>query len=293
LELEWYLGYHNLSNLTGGKDSRIAVQGLKKVALSVEELDNDWSAAWGTTQREQTKKLCDELKTVFEEQMKQPRSTTYNLEKFRQAQIEANLDVHGEGRLSEDKKPGMVSSRTRQSARNVDKLAADGTLPDRDSPKYDLNGDLAWTISTIENCREVIVDGVPSVEFFIKGGPSIGVRYRRIQEGKEQEFWEDISTLNSMHCRHSITEFYHKNPKEIGMRVVLDVWKLRNLEDDREDKNKVQTEKRLEAMINQQVLVEQWEAEQAAQAARQAAKDLKAAKTSKKAKKVKAAVGRR
>jgi hypothetical protein len=256
---------------------------LKKLTLSVETLPQGYSG-WGASQREETKRLCDEFEALFEEHTKKPRALTYNLEKFRQAQIEANLDVHGEGRLSEDKKPGMVSSRTRHQVRNVNKLKADGTLPERESPKYDLNGDLAWCISTIEKSREVSLNGSQSVEFLIKGGPSSHEFHWRIQEGKEQKFWEDVTTLNSMSCRHEINDFYQKNPKAFGKEVVLDVWKLRELGAGREDKIKRQTEKRLEAMIRHQAVVEQREAEQAARAARQAAKDLEAAKTSKKLK---------
>jgi hypothetical protein len=299
LELSWRLGeFFKIptsqraapSPLPGFKEFTIAIQGLKKLAVSVGDLPSNYGG-WGASCRDETKKLRNELEAVSEEYMVKPRSITYSLEKFRQAQIEANLDVHGEGRLSEDKKPGLISSRTRQSTRDVEKLAADGTLPDRDSPKYDLNGDLAWIISTIEKCREVSVDEVPSVEFFIKSGPSISARYWRVQEGKEKEFWEDISTLNSMNCRHKIVDFYENNPRACGMQVVLDVWKLRTFEAGPEGKIKRQTEKRLEVMIRHQALIEKAEAEQAARAARPATKD--SAKRSKKAKKVKPAVGRR
>jgi hypothetical protein len=164
-------------------------------------------------------RLCKQLEPLLEERMAMSRSKTYNLTKFRQAQLAAKLDVHGEGRLSKDKKPGQVSSRTRQQVRNVDNMTADGTIPLRDSPKYDLNGDLVWAITAIEQSREAVLDGIQSVEFLAKGGPSYSgntLQRFRVQKGKEEEFWEDVTVLNSPNCRHHINDFYEKNPKAYG-----------------------------------------------------------------------------
>jgi hypothetical protein len=288
MKLHWQLRYYNISKYPppGFKESLVAVQGLKKLTLSA-GVTPDY-IGWATlSQRDETKELRDQLEALFEEHMRKPRSMTYNLDKFRQAQIEANLDVHGEGRLCKDKKPGVISSRTRQQLRNAENLTADGTLPERKSPKYDLNGDLAWCIVIIEKSREVSLGGSQSVEFLIKGGPSYQDNRWRIQEDKVQKFWEDVTTMNSLNCRYEITDFYQKNPKAFGKQVVLDVWKLRNLGAGSEDKMKGQTEKRLEAMIRHQALAEQREAEQAARAACQGAKDSEAIKTSKKVKKAK------
>jgi hypothetical protein len=146
----------------------------------------------------------------------------YNLTKFSQAQMEAKLDVHGEGRLSEDKKPGQISSRTRQQVRNVEKMTADGTIPTRVSPKYDLNGDLTWLINAVEESREAVLDGIQSVEFYVEGGPSRNDNNNwgrfYVLDGKEEKekFWEDVTTLSSLNCRWRILDFYEKNPKAFG-----------------------------------------------------------------------------
>jgi hypothetical protein len=121
--------------------------------------------------------------------------------------------------LSEDKKPGLISSRTRQQVRNVDKLTADGTIPAREIPKYDLNGDLAWSITAVENSREAVSDGIQSVEFLVTAGPPHGDdKWRRfhVQEGKKKTFWEDVTVLNSLRCRHQINDFYENDPKAYG-----------------------------------------------------------------------------
>jgi hypothetical protein len=175
----------------------------------------------------------------------------------------------------------------------VDNLSADGTIPARESPKYDLNGDLTWSITTVEKSRDVVLEGIQSVEFFVEGGPSYNDNtYRRwhAQEGKQQKFWEDVTTLSSLRCRHRINEFYEKNPTAFGAQskahcshtfkymmltlglVVLDLWKLRDFESGPDERVKKQTEKCLEAMIKRQTATEQKMAEQAAREARQAAK---------------------
>jgi hypothetical protein len=146
----------------------------------------------------------------------------YNLTKFSQAQVEAKLDVHGEGRLSEDKRPGQISSRTRQQVRNVEKMTADGTIPTRVPPKYDLNGDLTWIIYAVEESREAELDGIQSVELYVQGGPSRNDNnnwaYRYVVDGKaeKEKFWEDATKLSSLGCRWHILDFYEKNPKAFG-----------------------------------------------------------------------------
>jgi hypothetical protein len=136
--------------------------------------------------------------------------------------MEAKLDIHGEGRLSEDKKPGQISSRTRQQLRNVEKMTADGTTPTRVSPKYDLNGDLTWNVTAVEESREAVLDGIQSVEFYVQGGPlrndtnNLGRFYVLDGKEKKEKFWEDATRLSALGCRWHIFGFYEKNPKAFG-----------------------------------------------------------------------------
>jgi len=90
-------------------------------------------------------------------------------------------------------------------------------MPVRESPKYDLNGDLAWVIENVEDSREAVLDDIQSVEFLVEAGPANnGSMWSRIQKGKESKFWEDVTVLNSLRCRHQIIAFYEKNPKAYG-----------------------------------------------------------------------------
>lgn len=66
------------------------------------------------------------------------RGKNFNLGMLQNARVSANLHVHGEGRLSDDKKPGIVSSRTRAATRNLQNLDVNGVLPKRDVPRYNL-----------------------------------------------------------------------------------------------------------------------------------------------------------
>ena len=86
--------------------------------------------------------LC--LERELWKKMKQPRGTTrYNRETLLDVQREASLDIHGEGRLGEDKRPSIIASRTRNGLRNAEILDDDGVMPKRAIPKYDAHGDLA------------------------------------------------------------------------------------------------------------------------------------------------------
>jgi hypothetical protein len=100
-------------------------------------------------------------------------------------------------------------------------MTADGTMPTRVSPKYDLNGDLTWLINAVEESREAILDGIQSVEFYVQRSPSRNDNnWGRIYvlDGKEEKekFWEDATTLSSLNCRWRILDFYEKNPKAFG-----------------------------------------------------------------------------
>ncbi|KAE9374546.1 hypothetical protein N431DRAFT_543840 [Stipitochalara longipes BDJ] len=291
LDLKFYWSWGGVpttpDQLPGFKECLVAVQGLKSFSIGLEEVNPAYGTSFFSAQYERAKSLCKELEPLLKERMTMARSKTYNLTKFRQAQIDAQLDVHGEGRLSEDKKPGLVSSRTRQQVRSLDHMAADGTIPGRESPKYDHNGDLTWNVTSVEQPKEAVLDGIQSVEFLVKTGPLYN-KYR-VQTGRREKFWEDVTVLNSSNCRHRINDFYEQNPKAYGAQIVLDIWKLREVESGSEEKTKLQTEKRLEATILRQAKAGQKEADEAARQAREAAKAAKADKKALKAKKVKKA----
>lgn len=216
---------NGLKNLFGFKECLVAIQGLNVSA----EVKNVHSLI---SQDELLKKLKAQLEegAKIEEGVKQSRGLLkYNHEQLGKAMLFANLDIHGEGRLGEDKKPGLISSRTRQGLRNAKSVAADGTFPVRKTPKYDMNGDLTLRTNGVEDVREVIaMDGTTSIEFLLKTVADGGYPFIY---SKVSESWEDISVLNLWSHMQDIASFYARRPDASGKQMVADIWKLRGIDD--------------------------------------------------------------
>jgi hypothetical protein len=268
---EFYLSYNDATSLSGYKQLLTAVRGLKTLKLTVSEphLVNTFHYS---QYKEGSKTFRDALEPILRQEMKHPR-LPHSKTLFVKAQKIADLDIDGDGRLGEDRKPGVVASRTRQQLRNQDKLDSDGTIPRRVSAKYDLNGDLAWYIESITASRESKSDdGVYGVEFLVKTERTYGGRdrYWYNHSVPKEQSWEDVSVLNSTSARSEIASFYQKNSKAYGMQTVLDIWKL-GVENDEEKHKKEMITKHLETIVHKEAIRKQHEAEMAAQA-KQAAK---------------------
>lgn len=164
------------------------------------------------------KSLVAKLEPVLRERMKDPRGTSpYSLESLLIAQREATLDIHGDGRLSDDKKPSIIASRTRHQLRKLETLTDDGTIPKRVISKYDADGDLAWQVDEILASRRSEPDGFPpSVEFRAKIASLTGIHAWQRSDLPAEISWEDVSVLNALWCRHAIVTFYQKNPQAYG-----------------------------------------------------------------------------
>ena len=119
--------------MPGLRDALIAVEGLQTLRLRVEdEPDQEFSNMFWRYALPYGQALIKKLEPLMKERMKQTRGTLkYNLNTFLAAQREANLNIHGDGRLSEDKKPAFISSRTRNQLRNLENLDKDGIIPGR------------------------------------------------------------------------------------------------------------------------------------------------------------------
>jgi hypothetical protein len=141
-----------------------------------------------------------------------------------------------------------------------------GTMPKRETPKYDLNGDLAWYVQRIEASRKAQSDdGGPSVEFRVKCLPesSPGRWYPRRETMETITSWEAVSVLHSASMRWDIVQFYAKNRNAFGMQETRDVWKLRSEDDEKLARHHANALKQLDALINKEV-----QRQQAVEAAR-------------------------
>jgi hypothetical protein len=79
LQLYWRVGNQtSASGLPGFKESLVAIQGLKKLTVRVENMPTgyDGVGGYGISLHEKTKQLRDELENLFEEHLKKARSTT-------------------------------------------------------------------------------------------------------------------------------------------------------------------------------------------------------------------------
>jgi len=146
--------------------------------------------------------------------------------------------VYGEGRLNNDKKPGLISSRTRAATRNFEQIDHNGVIPKRATPRYDLNGDLTWYVTRVMDCRVSLMHVMimlamlisdlqasiesDSIEFLLKMAPSYVSKLSEFEQA-----WEDVSVLNLLEIRWCILEFYHSNPSAYGKEEILDIWKMR------------------------------------------------------------------
>ncbi len=151
--------FANMATTIATKQALGAVQGVEDVVFTVEPVARVARFPHMLSiHREKVVKSCEAIKELMADAMKLPRRDNYSLGTLRQAELTATLDVHGGGRLSDDKKPGVIASRTRLQTRSALQLREDGTLPKREIPRYDLNGDLAWWIVEVVNCRSASTD---------------------------------------------------------------------------------------------------------------------------------------
>ncbi|KAH6715395.1 hypothetical protein BKA61DRAFT_352735 [Leptodontidium sp. MPI-SDFR-AT-0119] len=209
------------------KNVHAAVQGLKNLSLVVPT-----TASITDPGHTNLRASFTAFKNDLAVSMAKPRTGHYNLKLFQQAQESADLHVHGEGRLSEDKKPGIISSRTR--SQKAKSISADGIQPPRDDPKYDLNGFLAWCIEKILDSRETgCDDGSAGVEFKVKCQVHSCSYPVANFEGRTETSWEDASVFGPV-FRDRVVAFYRSNPEKPGLDAVYNEW-LRQI--DGEDEN--------------------------------------------------------
>lgn len=129
----------------------VALQRIKHFAVTLNRSDATFLAF-----ERRVMKGCKVVEKYLQDQLQVNKNTTaVNMTKLRKAKECARLDVHGEGRLSKDRKPGFISSRTRQGVKFAEALTPDGTIPTLPIAKYDSEGALNWIVLDILDVREV------------------------------------------------------------------------------------------------------------------------------------------
>ncbi|KAG4438127.1 hypothetical protein IFR05_006407 [Cadophora sp. M221] len=219
------LDFHALMASPEHKHAYAAVQGLKDLNVVVSEVADPSIAASFTA-----------FKNDLAASMAKPRTGYYNQKLFLEIQVTAPLDVHGEGRLSDDKKPGIISSRTRAQKVAMKSLDAVGVRPPRNSPKYDLDGCLAWDVLAVLDSRETGGDdGSAGIEFEVECWVKTGYFRLYSSEGRKEICWEDASVLGPR-ARHHVVNFYRSNPEKSGLEAVYKEW-LQQIDGEDENPN--------------------------------------------------------
>lgn len=271
-DLELELGsseYHfnhsgEVAHLVGYQELLLAVRGLKNLSVVLRpEPANAPNAPFMMAQHPDLQKNRDKLEHILQAEMTHERPTNYSIRLFKDAQKVVGLHIDGDGRLGEDRKPGIVASRTRLQIRNLEKIDSDGTITEETFPKYDLNGDLAWMVDGISASRETD-EGISGLEFLVRCHESRYGRYDRYDHSgpllslaaAKEESWEDISVLNSFWSRSEILLFYTKNPSAYGKKIVLDIWKLGVDDNDEDKKRKDLLARKFEKMMETEKMME-------------------------------------
>lgn len=146
----YYLEYYCRPEVTmtnANSDLLVAVRGLKSLNVKIEPY-NQFQFGSSTAYDEHVlrSKVCREsLESALRKAMAVEKDETYRPSKHFPLVLEyAKLDIDGEGRLGDDRKPGVIASRTRQGTKNLSKVDVFGVLPTRVRPKYNIDGELTW-----------------------------------------------------------------------------------------------------------------------------------------------------
>lgn len=202
---------------------KLLVRGLKNVAVYPPRM----GSYMGTVAQQQSKHniaipFCLDLERQLQKHMKEPRVITNAMVRvFKQLQMDAYLDIHGEGRLGDYLRPEIVSSRTRSQLRSSAMINPDGTLPQMPRPKYNAEGQLTRYVSHISDSRETAVhDGLSGVEFRV---------YHRANMDDDSmcvASWEDADVLSSPESLESIIDYYNINEMAAGKEALVEYWNL-------------------------------------------------------------------
>ncbi|KAH6684335.1 hypothetical protein B0J14DRAFT_664248 [Halenospora varia] len=250
-----------------------AVRGLTRIEISMIKprpllpgISNPGSARQQAERKRlctRTKNFCEDLQKALEEYIQGERVISRGaLNRFRDQQLVSKLDIHGDGRLSEDRKPGVVASRTRsQGKANYDRtdMNPDGTLKTRAEAKYDMAGEYAWQVGSIQGHR-IAADhedtGLSGIEFKVRPF-KFSICPRNYPES-----WEDAIVLNSWSAIQSITQYFHPRDERLRangkvpgtggldvMKKLLSFWKAQGCHDDDNARCKNENIKRLKMYI--------------------------------------------
>ncbi|KAL2068286.1 hypothetical protein VTL71DRAFT_16384 [Oculimacula yallundae] len=235
LELRFIAWKNDFNQSHGVNDKhRLSYKLLIAAVQGVKELHHIISPDYFTDSDEyaKMKAVFETFKTDAASSLAELRTGDFDRKLFELSRVRAGLDVEGEGRISGDRKPGVVASRTRSGIAAYKAISADGVLPIRENPKYDLNGILAWDIEKILKCREVPTD---------KGGSGVELQIKLWTGSSSVTSWEDCLVLQPNEW-DEVVDFFRAYPYSPGLQAIHDILKAEKssgFEDDEEDPGRV------------------------------------------------------
>lgn len=143
--------------------------------------------------------------------VKQPRLAAVSLKQIMDAQEASRLNIFGDGRLGPDKKPGIISSRTRGQLQKQKSLNDFGLLEEAEEhPKFSKFGDLLWEIRTITESRELASD---------RNSRRVEVNVTWVN--KPDQSWEILDRIVNSSNVIRIARYYVRNPEAYDLTIAI------------------------------------------------------------------------
>jgi hypothetical protein len=143
--------------------------------------------------------------------VKQPRVAAVSLRQIMDAQEASRLNIFGEGRLGPDKKPGIISSRTRGQLQKQKSLNDFGLLEEtKEHPKFSKFGDLLWDVKTVTESRELISN---------QNARRIEVNVAWVN--KPDQSWESLDRIVNSSNVLRVARHFVRNPEAYDLGVAI------------------------------------------------------------------------
>ncbi|KAL3425686.1 hypothetical protein PVAG01_02477 [Phlyctema vagabunda] len=167
------------------------------------------------------------MSPLFIEQLKKPREpNSIPRSKIEDIFASAPLDIVGSGRITNERNPNLVSSRTRSAADRANRITSEGVLAKELIPMFDPVGNLNWYIENIKECRALVDREEAGIAFMLQCVPTASDANSLNRYQVSRTMFVDFEKLDHLdpHVQHEIYLFYKKNPTTLGLQFIIDTW---------------------------------------------------------------------
>jgi hypothetical protein len=165
----------------------------------------------GTISREKVSMELEDIGKELRAAVTQPRVAVSG-SKIRAAQIASGLNIYGSGRLGSDKKPSIISSRTRGQLRKQETLDELGVLQlAANTSKFGAFGDLLWEVSEVTDSRELLDE---------ERGKAVEVYVTWSKDRSKS--WEALDKIVNERNLYEVCKYYGKKSDAYNIRLAVD-----------------------------------------------------------------------